>query len=163
MRRTLPLVRFDPGWLYVVSGLTMIAAAVLIPPQKQLDAMRRQVDTLRSVEAVEMERLAAYAEFRTRLARRDEALFERIAAAQLNLIHPGERVLLTAGTAESTITDWIDASVEPVTIPTVVEEPSRLERLATGPHRHWLIAGAALCVFVGLLMGNGGRGAGGAD
>jgi hypothetical protein len=50
MKTTRPLFQFDPGWLFVLAGLGVCAAGVLLPAQTDLEALQLQVAQLRSEE-----------------------------------------------------------------------------------------------------------------
>lgn len=153
MRVTRPLVRLDPGWLFIAAGLVMVWAAVLIPPQRQLEELRDQLGRLREHERVGVERLRAYAEFVDRLDQGDQTLLRRLAAAQLNLAPIGDIPILAAGSAAAPVTEWIEATVPPVEFQSTDPVRSDLVDLVTGEHRHWVLAGSIAALFIGLLLG----------
>lgn len=157
MRVTRPLVRLDPGWLFIAAGLVMVCAAVLIPPQRQLAEMRDQLGLLREHERVGVERLRAYAEFIERLEQGDPVLLRRLAAAQLNLAPAGDVPILAAGSAAAPVTEWIEATVPPVEFRPHDPVQSDLVELVTGEHRHWVLAGSIAALFIGLLLGPSGQ------
>ena len=121
MRRTQPLFRFDPGWLFTVAGLAIIMAAALLPTDRDLYAMREQLRAMEAKEAWNDQRLQAYASFQKEFAERDPALMRRLAASQLNLMPQGEQPLLMATSIEHTVSDWIEATVPPVEFEPVPE------------------------------------------
>lgn len=151
MRATRPVIPVDSGWLFIAAGLVMLFACVLIPPQKQMHELSGQLAALRAEERLAMHRLRAYSDFMIALDARDPTLTRRLAAAQLNLARRSDTPVLIAGTASAPVTEWIEASVsaEPVEISDF--PASRLAAIVTGSRRHWLIAAAVGCLFIGLL------------
>lgn len=146
---------FGPGWLYVAAGLAVCAAGVLIPAQGDLAALKQQRDRLAAEIAAGETRLAAHRGFLDHLVGRDPSLIRRLAASHLNLLPDGERAVLLASSRDTTIDQWIDESVAQELKPAEHPRPSVLRRLATGPHRIWLLGAGVLCVFVGLLIDPG--------
>lgn len=144
-----------PGWLYVAAGLAICAAGVLIPAQDDLAALRRQRDCLTEEIAAGEARIAAHSGFLDHLHHRDPSLIRRLAASHLNVTPSGDRAVLLASSRETTIDRWIDESVPGGRRRVEPARPSVLRRLATGPHRIWLLGGGVLCVFIGLLLDPG--------
>mgnify|MGYP003340083269 CR=1 FL=1 len=155
MRRTEPLFRLDPGWLYTLAGLAVIVASVLLPVERDLHEMRQQLSAIEAREAWNARRLQAYDLFQKELAAKDPALLKRLAASQLNLMPQGEQPLLMATSIEHTVSDWIEATVPPAEFEPTPAPDTLLSRLAEGPRRLWLIGGGAMMVFVGLIAGIG--------
>ncbi len=152
-----PLKRsnLDPGWLFLVAGLTICVAGILAPAQLKLQATRRQLARLGDQVVISTARFDAQREFLRNLHDRDPVLIRRLAASQLNLMPAGEHPLLVASTQTARVTDWIEA-----TLPRRSAEPQRgpeslLVRLSTGAGRLWFLATGVLCVLVGLLLGAG--------
>jgi hypothetical protein len=154
-RSARPLIPIDPGWLFVLAGLIMAGAVILIPPQVQLSDMQAQLGRLEAEEAQTIDRLRAFSDFLATLEDEDPALTRRLAAAQLNLVRQGETPILMARSASAPVTDWIEATVEPRPLVTSDPPTSRLSRLVTGEHRAWALGAAILCLFVGLVLSGG--------
>jgi len=157
--RTGGLFRIDAGWLFLLSGLAMMCAAVLIPAHDDLAMARYERDRARAIESWHAERVENYAEYLDALRDGDETLVLSLAAMQLNLIPAGTTPLVTSVRPQAT-----SASVFPELEP-AFERPvapefydSRLRRWATDSrHRLWMIAGGALLVLFGLLPPSRGR------
>jgi hypothetical protein len=151
-RPTRPLFRFDPGWLFIVAGLTVCAAGILLPAQAGLHRLREQLRQLGQEEDLAYARLKGHLDFIDGFDRADARLVRRMAATHLNLIPAGDEPLLLAPAGSQTVTDWIDATVSPQPRDAESWHDSILSRWATGQERLWLFAAGALCVFVGLLL-----------
>lgn len=150
---TKPLFSVDPGWLFVLAGLALLVSGALVPGQRDLHDLRDQLRQVKDRETESYSRLRAYSTFMEDLRARDPVLVKRLAAAQLNQMPSGGTPVLAAESLDAGVTDWIEATVEFMPTPSAVYPDTLLTRLATGPRRLWLLAGGAMCVFAGLLLG----------
>lgn len=155
MSRTAPLFRLDPGWLFTLAGLAVMVASALLPAERDLHELRQQLAALEFREAYNTQRLQAYDRFMKDLKAHDPALLRRLAASQLNLMPEDVEPLLMATSIESTVSDWIEATVPQEDYLPVPPPDTLLTRLADGPRRLWLMGGGAVVVFLGLVMGFG--------
>ena len=154
MRATAPLFQLDPGWPYVLAGLALFAAGVLIPAHNDLASLRAKLSRMRHEETIAYSRLKSYTDFIVALDEEDPVLVRRLAAAQLNLIPKGQRPVLQAASFNDPVKQWIESSV--AAAPLSADElprQSSLAQWAGGPNRLWLFAAAAMSVFVGLMLG----------
>jgi len=152
----------DPGWLFLLAGLALLAATVLIPAADDLAATKFQRERALAIEKHRLERLARYEEYLAALDNKDPSLVLSLAASQLNEIPedrapiPGQRGALGAMADAS-----VFPSLEPpaLKLPERVQDDSILERWTNGERsRLWLIVAGAACVLVGLLPASGGWG-----
>ncbi|MCH8342487.1 MAG: hypothetical protein IH983_00690 [Planctomycetes bacterium] len=155
MRSRGPNLRLDPGWLFILAGLTACAAGILVPAQQDLGALRGQLAQLGDHETISDAQLSAHAEFLRQLHHGDPTLIRRLAAAQLNLMPQGKTPVLLAPSRTANVTDWIDATVQPKAQQPEPRSDSLLTRMTNGPYRLWIFANGVLCVFVGLLLNPG--------
>ncbi|MFM7809960.1 MAG: hypothetical protein ACKPEA_18835, partial [Planctomycetota bacterium] len=81
MRRTAPLFRLDPGWLFTVAGLAVMVVSALLPAERDLHELRQQLAAIEVRESWNEQRLAAYDRFMRDVAQRDPALVRRLAAS----------------------------------------------------------------------------------
>ena len=143
-----PLLNSLCGWMYLAAGAAVLAAAAVIPAQRELDRARELGDGAEAQVAYR-ERLLDDAGTRlAALAEPSEALLVSLAQTHLNLAPAGAtplrlpidrpRAVLVAETA-----------AEPEPAPRRV---SMLERLVTTrPARGLVIVAGAVCVLFGLL------------
>ncbi|MBL9148430.1 MAG: hypothetical protein JNM94_07025 [Phycisphaerae bacterium] len=149
----------DPGWPFVLAGLALLVAGIIIPAQRELHDLRNEWRKVEAEETRMYGRLQAYDQFLSELRSGDPQLVRRLASAQLNRVPEGEEPLLLTPGVNHTVAQWIDESVP---TPTITPDPypdTLLSRLATGPNRLWLLASSVFLLFVGLLLApdNGGR------
>jgi hypothetical protein len=148
-----PLAYLDPGWLYLLSGLALVIATILIPAVRDLDDVRHQRDRALVLEDHRLERLGRYQQYLDALERREPALIMALAASQLNQI-PRGRTLLFDLTESETAFAPIFAQLEPPppTLPERREPSSILFRWTTSERtRPWLLAAGGVCMLMGLL------------
>jgi hypothetical protein len=148
-----PLVRIDAGWLFVIGGLAMLVAVVLLPGRRAVHEMREQLRVIKDQEIYAYQRLNAHEEFLAGLRSGDQQIIRRLAASHLNLVPEGETAIMLAASLDQTVPDWIDE-----TVPFEASRPgpypdTLLIRLAEGRHRLWLLCGSVLVIFFGLIMG----------
>ena len=144
--------RIDPGWLFVVGGLVLCVAGILLPAQRDLDDLRRQRAELRHEETILQGRLAARGAFLQELDRRQPALIRRLAATQLNLVPQGEEPVLVSSSLNEDVISWVDATAHATAIEPIHRADSTLSQLMTGRYRLWLLTAGVVSAFLGLLL-----------
>ncbi len=143
----------DPGWLFLVAGLAILGATVLIPAADDLAQARLLRDQALSLERHRQDRLDRYESFLGAITQEQPALVLALAASQLNQI-PADRSpvpgLLPQPTPNASVFPALEP--EPLVLPTPRPVNSLLHRLTTGERsRVWMIAGGVLCILLGLL------------
>lgn len=146
----------DPGWLFLLSGLALIGATVLIPAQADLEDARWLRDRALLIEQHREERIRNYEDYLGALRRMEPALVLSLTQVQLNQLPEGKAII--PGTAE---THSANASVFPPLEPGTLrmddrrvqaEDRSMLSRLAMGERsRLWVLGLGAACILFGLL------------
>jgi hypothetical protein len=143
----------DPGWLFAIAGLAILACTVLLPALDDLGEARWQRDRALAIEKHRLVRLARYKQYLDALDSKDPALILSLAATQLNQI-PADRSLVldvpAVGKANASVFPALEPG--PITLPTRTKVDSLLEHLTTNNRtRVWLIAFGAVCLLVGLI------------
>lgn len=143
----------DPGWLFLLAGLAVLGATLLIPAADELDQARWLRDRALTIESHRKSRITRYNEYVQALDSREPDLVLTLAASQLNQI-PVDRGVIPGmyDTRTASISVFPALEPEPLHLGERKKVESRLARLATGEKsRLWMIAGGSLCVLVGLL------------
>lgn len=151
---------FDPGWLFMLAGLTVLAATVLIPAQIDVAKAKWLRDRALTVEKHRQDRLQRYEEYLAALENKDKSLVLSLAASQLNQI-PADRAALPGSTIDALRNASVFPALEPAALSLPEWKPvdSTLVRWTTdGRKRLLLILGGSLCVLVGLLPASRGWG-----
>lgn len=152
-----PIALFDPGWLFLLVGVAVLGATVLIPAADELAEVRLQRDRALALEKHRADRIARYSGYLTSLEAEEPSLIKALAQSQLNQIPQGRSLIIEqpaplVGGAIQSASVFTDLEPPPPKLPERVRVGSLLQRLATGDlSRPWLIAGGALCLLVGLL------------
>jgi hypothetical protein len=107
-----PLVRLDPGWLFVLAGLVLIAATALIPAQRELAVAHWHRDRALAVEAHHRQRVTNYQAYFHALERNDDTVVLSLAATQLNR-SPETRVPLSEPVDITRVTGSVFPQLEP--------------------------------------------------
>lgn len=152
------LPRPDSGWLYLVPGLTLCIACVVIPARDDVVEQRRQIEELVAAEARLTETLRAYNELVSDIDRAEPSVIRELAATQLNLMPAGEAPVMLVANETVDITDWVDARIEKAQAartPPVAPRQSRLQHLVSSTNRLWVMAAGAVLAFIGLLLSPG--------
>lgn len=151
-----PPALFDAGWLFLIAGLAVLVATVLIPAAEDLHQAQYLRDRAVLIEEHRQARLERYEQFLGALRDHEPSLVMALAQSQLNQI-PADRVPILP-VSDSARVNQANASVFPALEPPPLHLRERrlidstLQRWATGDtSRLWLIAGGAVCVLVGLL------------
>lgn len=148
-----PLFRFDPGWLFIVAGVAIVAASVLIPARQDVVRAQWQRDRAIASERFHAERLGNYSTYLDAVHRHDPTVVVSLAATQLNLIPAGKQVMLSPGDLSLPPAD-VFAQLEPTftDVPAPTPPRSLLQKWSTDPRTApWLMAVGGLFVLIGLL------------
>lgn len=145
------LFRIDPGWLFLIPGIVLLMAAVLIPAKDDLTEARHLRDRAYSVEDWHTQRLARYSAYLDALDQRDETVVRSLAASQLNMTTEEFEPVLSAGLrGGASVFPELEPPFTPLDPPTPPD--TRLQRLASKPEgRLWLVGLGGLCVLIGLM------------
>lgn len=151
-----PLFRLDPGWLFLLAGLTLVASTVLIPAAADLDEARWQRDKALAIERHRLDRLQRYGKYLAAVHRGDEDVTLSLMATQHNRSPVGRVPLMPiAEPGKTSASPFPTLEPEPLVPPErtpTQQHPSLLLRLTTNDHhRLWLIAAGVVCVLIGLL------------
>jgi len=147
-----PLFRFDHGWLLVIAGIALGAAAVLIPAADDLAEAEYRRDQARATEQFRSQRLVNYTEYLDAVERRDSTVIQALAATQLHLMPASKDVLLAELSHDQDAS--VLAPLEPAYLSPPEPAPNRsmLHSLVTDrTTRLWIIASSAMMVLLGLL------------
>lgn len=153
--RRIPLIPFDAGWLFLLPGLALLSATVLIPTYNDLLDARWSRDRSAAIEQNRLDRLNRYGMYLDALEREDPSVVKSLAASQLNMI-PESFEPLAPPKDPSNVPATVFPLLEPdpsvlASVPPA-REKSRLEIWSSSDRtRVWLIVAGGFCVLIGLL------------
>lgn len=149
------LSRCDPGWLFLLTGIALIAAVVILPARDDLDQAEWMRDQILAEEAYRGEQLARHSNLLQSLRAEDPKVVRWLAASQLNMAIEGHDVLPAAAMPRGTRREAdVFEMLNPVYDAPASPSPpdSLLHRLAVDERaRLWVVLGGAMCIFYGLL------------
>ncbi len=145
-------VGLDPGWLFVLGGLVICSASLVVPAHMELVEAKQQLSALQSQEQWAVDRLAAYDQFMSQLDSEDPGLIRRLASRSFNMLPEGDTpILMDVGASEASIEQWIESTVSSPPKEGHARPSSMLATISTGPYRPWFLASGVACIFIGLL------------
>ncbi len=147
------LAPIDPGYLFLIAGLALLAAAVLIPAQQDLADARWRRDTALAHEHTHRQRLERYEHYLEALNRRNPAVIESLAAIQLNILPDrAQPIAATRPASDQSASIFRELEPPPTVVPPRPEHRSILAGLVTDRDaRLWVIAFAAICILYSVL------------
>jgi len=153
-----PIEILDPGWLFLLAGLALIACSLLLPAMDDLAQVRYQRDRALALESHRLKRLENYEQYLAAVQREEPALVMSLATTQLNQIPADRGLVLEPANLFSDPAGSIAASPlaglepPPIDLPERRRIDSYLQRwTSSDATRPWLMAGGVLCVMLGLL------------
>lgn len=147
------LAPLDPGYLFLIAGLALLAASVLIPAQGDLADARWRRDAALAYEATHRQRLERYEHYLDAIEHRSPAVLESLAATQLNILPDrAEPIAATRLASDRTASIFRELEPPPTVLPPQPEHRSILAGLVSDRDaRLWVIAFAAICVLYSVL------------
>lgn len=153
---TRPLFQLDAGWLFLIAGIGLLGATVLVPAAADLAEAEYQRNRALAIERHRQVRIERYGQYLAAVLRADEDVVLSLTAMQLNR-SPVDRIPLMPEPEPGKTSASPFPALEPPPLvmperPADQQRPSILTRLTTNDHhRLWLIAGGVVCVLIGLL------------
>lgn len=146
---------FDPGWMMLITGLALIAAALILPAQAELHRAEIDRDVALALHEWRKTHLENHRTFADRLESPDEPLLISLVATQLNMI-PASSEAVPSGMDPQAVAESASPFPQllPVYQPPVVVEPFEtiLMKWTASPRGRLLVlALGILLVFLGVL------------
>lgn len=156
-----PLIPLDYGWLFLLPGLVVLCATILIPALDDVSEAKWKRDRVLAIEQHRLQRLQNYIEYLDALDRGDESVVLSLVATHLNMI-PEEALPISPPADPARTNASVFPELEPPPLRLldappkgVSQDRSLLTRLASGERtRLWMIVLGAICVLIGLLASN---------
>lgn len=153
-----------PGWLFLASGLALLAMVVLTEPWQEQDRLQWERDILASQAQRLADQREKHAVFLQAVRQSDPVVLERLAMAELRLKRQGTALLQPAppASALSEVDDRLalsaTAPVEAWLKPASMDDPvppyrpsdRMVFRLTEGPRRQAVLGVAGLCLLAGI-------------
>ncbi len=139
------------GWLYLVSGLVLTVAAIVLPAHQDLAVLKEKRVAIVEDTADLQHQIIVHQMFLDDLGQQDVALHDRMVQMQFNQSPSGTPVVIDRA-ASKTPLDWVaqrarrDRAVQ-------LDQPrqSILSKMTTGRNRLWLAGVGVFVIFIGLI------------
>ncbi|MFP4144008.1 MAG: hypothetical protein ACLFV3_02590 [Phycisphaeraceae bacterium] len=144
-----------PGWIFLIAGTAIVAAALLMPPWLEAQHLRWRKAVMQSQYEQLEQQQQRYAEFHQALLDREPLVLERLAITQLGLKPEGKQPLALNGPLDpATIEAWLERPLPRVGVdlPPPRQARTRLVRLTTGRFRPLLIVAGLAFALGGIWM-----------
>ena len=142
MRRTRALFKIDSGWLFLVAGLAMLAAIVLVPEQEELELQAVRFQRLQWEERVTNETMGHFALTLNLLQQDNPQLRERLVEARLHRVRTGRNVHLVADSVNQPISTWVEQLGQAPPPRPLQANPTLLSSMVGSGLRLWILGGA---------------------
>jgi hypothetical protein len=145
------LQQFDHGWLYLLSGLALTVAAIVLPAKQDLEALQEKREAI-ALDLADLEhQIGLYQSFLDELSQDNPLLQQRMIEMQFNKPSDGTPIVFD-GSAAKTPLEWIELRSRRVRAYDIEQDrTSMLTALANGRGRLWLAGGGVFVIFIGLV------------
>ena len=141
-----------PGWLFLLTGMIIVGATVLMPTRLDLVRLKDEVSRMDHQAGRMGSRESAYRQFHLALRTDDPILLRWLAYYHLRLKPAGSNAIDHPGSAIPTVESLVALPQTPAPTQRAKRSTSRLVRLTCGPQRYGMFAVGLLCVVAGLMM-----------
>ena len=158
-----PPIEALPSWLFLLGGLLLAAAVLLLPTYLGLRELSWRHEVMQAQAAMLEAQRADYSAFLDAVEADDPTVLERLAYTQLRLKLRGREVVQPTGSdgmggtlsvldEAGSVEAWLNRPAPELgrDIAPLPPADGRLVRLATGPLRYPALLAAALCILAGL-------------
>jgi|TARA_Y100000031_G_C8013428_1_gene289160 hypothetical protein len=145
--------KIDFGWIYLLCGLALTGAAIVLPAHNDLEEIISKkatiVDNLKELS----HRVDVHKMFLKDVQDGNPEILKRLVEMQLNQSPSGTTVVIDKSSLRTPLA-WVEQRAKRTrVVPMEIEHASILARFATGQGRLWLLAVGAFSIFVGLISG----------
>jgi hypothetical protein len=143
--------KIDLGWIYLLCGLALTTAAIVLPAHSDLKEIVSKkeviVDNLKELSY----RVEVHKTFLEDVQDGNPEIINRLVEMQFNLPPTGTPVVIDKSSVQTPLA-WVQQRAKRNRImPIEVEQASILTRFAEGQGRLWLLAIGAFTIFIGLI------------
>lgn len=146
------LLRNSYGWVYLISGLVLTVAAIVLPAHQDLAVLQQKRATIAEDHADLNQQIAVHQNFLDDLSSEDLKLQDRIVQMQFNQAATGIPVVIDRAAAKTPL-DWVAQRARQTRI-VDIDSPrnSILTTLTNGRNRLWLAGAGVFIIFIGLVI-----------
>ena len=143
--------RLDFGWLYLLCGLVLTVAAIVLPARQDLeDLTSKKVSITSDFQELEY-RVGVYQTFLEDVQVGKSQLTKRLIEMQFNKSPDGASVVIDRSASKTPLAWVAQRAKRNRVLPMEVEQASTLSQFSFGQGRLWLLGFGAFAIFVGLI------------
>jgi len=143
--------RFDFGWLYLLCGLVLTGAAIVLPARHNLDVLTSKKTTIASDLEELAYRMGVYQAFLDDVLAENPQLTKRLIEMQFNTSPEGSSVVIDRSASQTPLAWVAQRAKRTRVLPMESEQASILSQFAAGQGRLWLLGSGAFAIFIGLI------------
>ena len=143
--------RFDIGWQFIVCGLVLTVAAIVLPAHQGLDDLEsKQKIIIADLEDLEYQ-VSIHEIFLQDIKDGDSSFIQRLYELQFKIDPIGDAIVLDLA-APKTPLDWVaNRARRTRSVNMETQQASILSKLSDGQGRLWLLGVGAFVLFIGLI------------
>ena len=140
------------GWLYLISGLVLTVAAIVLPAHQDLAVLQQKRAVIAEDYADLNRQIAVHQTFLDDLMAEDPKLQDRIVQMQFNQAATGTPVVIDRAAAKTPL-DWVAQRARQTrAVDITMPRDSILTTLTKGRNRLWLAGAGVFVIFIGLVI-----------
>ena len=144
--------KFIVAWAFLLSGLILTIAAILVPAMDELEALKTKHATITQSRDQMLVQKDAYENFLGQIKADDPVIQNRINDMQFNISPQGVPVVIDTA-ASSTPLQWIERKVSQTqNLQISQKNESCLSILSHGTRRLWLAGFGITILFLGIVL-----------
>ncbi|MEE2972280.1 MAG: hypothetical protein VX672_04070 [Planctomycetota bacterium] len=154
------MIQIDSGWPFLLAGLAMLAAIALVPQQMAVEDAEATLWEAQEHERLLLARIDAAKSMKQDLVDQKPDLMHRLAMRRPPQKPIGTTVLVRQSRLRSVpelFEEVVDESFVPGRVPRPATGSTMLASLVGSGLRLWLVAGSAVAIFMGLILGGAGE------
>lgn len=145
-------MRNSYGWSYLISGLVLTVAAIVLPAHHDLAELQQKKAAIAEDYADLNQQIVVHQNFLKDLMAEDPKLHDRIVRMQFNQAATGVPVVIDRAAAKTPL-DWVAQRARQTRIVDIdTPRDSILTTLTNGRNRLWLAGAGVFVIFIGLVV-----------
>ena len=145
------LSRFDYGWLYLMCGLLLSVAAIILPAHKELEILEHKRDSIQLDVDNLLSQVLVYKSFLNEANDKESQLRHRLFNMQFNINGDGSTVVVDSSSSQTPL-DWVAQRARTDRVIDIdVQDASLLSVFTEGRSRLFMFGVGAFTIFIGLI------------
>ncbi len=145
------LSRLDYGWIYLMCGLLISAAAIILPAHQELELLKHKRDSIQLDLNNQSSQVLIYESFLNEASNKQSQLRQRLFNMQFNIKEDGSTVVVDSSSSQTPL-DWLSQRARTDRFINIdVQNASLLTVFSEGRSRLFMFGVGAFAIFIGLI------------